>query len=210
MKNYNIKFSSVYIFFLLSFVFGSCKHETHSNLEAPANLVYTPNSITSKRGFIINSNVPSIVGSNPIKYSLSVIPDAAGAISIEPSTGVISSNPMLTIGEYKVTVLAENSMASTTFASAFTINITDNPDLITFENNIKPLIQTHCSPCHVAGGSKSLLENFANSSLQINSILNRVNRMEGEDGFMPKDETKLSDSDIALIKKWQTDGLLEN
>lgn len=81
-----------------------------------------------------------------------------------------------------------------------------------FENSVHATIVGYCSPCHIPekGGKKKAYDNYANVKADIDEIIRRVEMAPSEKGFMPFRKTeKLSDSTIAVFKKWKEDGLLE-
>ncbi len=82
---------------------------------------------------------------------------------------------------------------------------------ITYDKDIKPILLTNCTPCHLAGGANpNKWDQFAMASSKITSIIDRVQREPGTTGFMPRNGTmKLSADNIAKLKQWVTDGLLE-
>jgi uncharacterized repeat protein (TIGR01451 family) len=81
---------------------------------------------------------------------------------------------------------------------------------VTFNNDIKPLVTASCTPCHVTGGTQpKKWDVYATAKANISAMIDRVSRAQGAPGFMPNGGTKLSDADIALLKQWVTDGLLE-
>lgn len=81
----------------------------------------------------------------------------------------------------------------------------------TFTADIAPLMQAKCGPCHLPskGGNKDDFENYENAKNHSTEMLERVIKNPGDRGFMPKMKPKLSEEEIALIKKWIDDGLLE-
>ena len=84
------------------------------------------------------------------------------------------------------------------------------PDKITYERDIKPILATSCTPCHFPGGiSPYKWENYEAVKYKISIIIDRVNKEQGAKKFMPKDGTKLSPETIALLRKWVSDGTLE-
>jgi uncharacterized membrane protein len=86
------------------------------------------------------------------------------------------------------------------------------PPKMVFENSLQTLIVGNCSPCHIPekGGKKKAYDNYANVKSDIDEIIRRVELNPTEKGFMPfRKETKLSDSTIAVFKKWKEDGMLE-
>jgi hypothetical protein len=70
----------------------------------------------------------------------------------------------------------------------------------TYTSGVSTVIMNNCSPCH-----------FANVKTDIDEIIRRIELEPTVKGFMPfKKTAKLSDSTIAVFKKWKEDGLLEN
>jgi len=80
----------------------------------------------------------------------------------------------------------------------------------TFMTDIQPLIQKNCSNCHVTGGTRPTnYTDYATAKAAITEILDRVQRPRGTVGAMPQGRDFISAADLALLKKWQTDGLKE-
>ena len=83
---------------------------------------------------------------------------------------------------------------------------------VTYQASIHPIILSSCSPCHVPskGGNKAAYDVYANAKKDIDGILHRIQLNPDERGFMPAKHPKLSDSTIAVFKKWKESGLAEN
>ena len=81
----------------------------------------------------------------------------------------------------------------------------------TYTVDILPLIQSKCTPCHLPskGGFKANFENYESAKKYGAEMLDRVMIAPGQRGFMPFKHEKLADTEIALIKKWIDQGLLE-
>jgi len=88
--------------------------------------------------------------------------------------------------------------------------VAGNPDKVSYTADIKPLLTNSCKPCHVTGGPNPKWDDYATAKSHITEILERVQKETTAAGFMPQGGTKLSSEKIALLKKWVTDGLLEN
>ncbi len=188
----------------------ACKHKTDEpQVTAPANLIYTPNSLSTPEGTAANSATPTVQGNTPITYTLSTNPDAGANISINGSTGVISVTSALSAGSYSVSVSAKNSAGTTQFPNAYTVNVSSSTK-VTFDADIDPIIKASCSPCHVSGGNNTDYTVFSSSRTNVDFIINRIKRNQGTPGFMPQGGSKLSAANIAKIEQWKTDGLLEN
>lgn len=82
--------------------------------------------------------------------------------------------------------------------------------IITFDKDIKPLLAISCTPCHQPGGGRAnTWDTYIKTKTFITGIIERVEKEPNNNGFMPKDGKKMADPDIALLKKWIDDGLLE-
>jgi uncharacterized membrane protein len=82
----------------------------------------------------------------------------------------------------------------------------------TYASEVSTVILNNCVPCHIPakGGFKKAYDNFENVKTDIDEIIRRIQLEPGTKGFMPFKKTmKLSDSTIAVFKKWRDDGLLE-
>lgn len=93
---------------------------------------------------------------------------------------------------------------------AINVMVTVNLAKTTYLADIKPILTVSCAPCHLAGGTHpGKWDQYDPTKNKINSIIDRVKRNPGEQGFMPLNGTKLSDKKIAILEKWLADGLLE-
>jgi uncharacterized membrane protein len=82
----------------------------------------------------------------------------------------------------------------------------------TYTSTITTVIMANCVPCHIPskGGNKRPYDTYGNVRSDIDEILRRIQLNPGERGFMPMKKTsRLSDSTIAVFKKWKDDGLVE-
>lgn len=86
---------------------------------------------------------------------------------------------------------------------------------VTFEADVNPILKANCAPCHVANSGanfearKKIVDNYTVSKEIATFIADRVQRDPSAAGFMPRGRAKLADTDIAKIKQWIADGLLE-
>jgi hypothetical protein len=81
------------------------------------------------------------------------------------------------------------------------------PTKVKYTETIKPIMSVKCNSCHNSGNI-----NYSTYQLtkdNINKLLNRIQRENGDNQLMPQGGPKLSQSDINLFLKWQADGLLE-
>ena len=73
-------------------------------------------------------------------------------------------------------------------------------------------MQMKCTPCHLPskGGFKTNFETYASAAKYGADMILRIERNPGEKGFMPfKSTTKLTAEEIAVFKKWVSDGMTE-
>jgi hypothetical protein len=81
----------------------------------------------------------------------------------------------------------------------------------TYAVDIMPLVQAKCTPCHLPskGGNKTNFENYESAKKYAADMLARVQLNTTDRGFMPFKHEKLPAEEIAVIKKWVDQGLLE-
>ena len=81
---------------------------------------------------------------------------------------------------------------------------------ITYVNDVKPIIDANCVTCHAPGGSASyqILTNYNEVKMQIDEIINRIEKPIGDPLKMPQGSA-LPKQQIEIIKKWKADGLLQ-
>lgn len=83
---------------------------------------------------------------------------------------------------------------------------------VTYEKQIKPLMDFHCTPCHYPErGKAKMLNDFTSVSRNIDDILSRIQLPKDDPKFMPYKMKKepLSDSLITLFKTWKKEGTPE-
>jgi|GEM_PF-1074003 len=212
MKKYFTNFSA---FLMLSslLVLSACNSSKvdEPSLDLPTNLTYTPNSITAVAGTAVSSSKPMVSGTTPVTFTLSTSPNAGTALVIDPNTGIVTSTAATAEGTYTISVSANNIAGNVNFSNALTVIITSSGgNKITYDTDIKPIINNNCMPCHVNGGGNTNYTVYTAAKNNINAIIDRVNRTQGSGGFMPKVGSKLSSVELSALAQWKTDGLLEN
>lgn len=90
----------------------------------------------------------------------------------------------------------------------------DTSGTVTFQD-VKFVFETICTQCHSnppQNGAPMPLVTYLNvkSAVETRGLLDRISRMEGEDGLMPLGGPRLPQATIDLIVQWNEDGLLEN
>lgn len=86
-------------------------------------------------------------------------------------------------------------------------------NVVTYNENIKPIIDNNCVSCHAANpvnGAGISLNNYTNvkNALENAGLINRISASAGSPQIMPP-SGRMPQQTIDLILKWQTDGLLE-
>lgn len=96
-------------------------------LTAPTNLTYTPSSSTIVKGTIGNSATPLINnGGSTVTFSLSgTIPSG---VSISSTTGVISWDNTVAVGNYNILVIATNNLGNT--STNYTLTVSNTPTVV--------------------------------------------------------------------------------
>jgi hypothetical protein len=88
---------------------------------------------------------------------------------------------------------------------------TAKPQVITYTNNIQPIILSNCTPCHFPdkGGRAKSLNSYSAAKDNSDEIIRRVSLQPAEKGFMPFKHPRLSDSTINVFRQWKEGGLVE-
>ncbi len=89
-----------------------------------------------------------------------------------------------------------------------------NPDPITYTNDVKAIIDNNCLNCHSdppTNGAPIALVTFSQvkNAAENGSLINRVQAQEGASGAMPIGGPRLPQTLVDLIVQWQTDGFTE-
>lgn len=187
----------------------ACVHEIAYPDERVTNFSYASSILDINEGSSSSSSSPIFESKTPVSFELYTEPDALGMINID-ALGVIHIDSNAMPNRYLISVKVNNASGSTIFKEAMTININRvGPVIITFDTDIKPLIQQKCSTCHTSGNGLIYTDYNTSKSL-VDEILRRIQLTSSDGDFMPKNRIPLSNTQINLIKQWKTDGLLEN
>ncbi len=82
--------------------------------------------------------------------------------------------------------------------------------MISYQDDIAPLLGQSCSPCHFPDGGKvKFLDTHGAVSKSIDDIIQRVELPVEADGFMPFKSKKdpLTADQIQLLKDWRSSGM---
>ncbi|NJM80871.1 MAG: hypothetical protein HC854_16935 [Flavobacterium sp.] len=87
-------------------------------------------------------------------------------------------------------------------------------ETITYTNFVKTVINNNCISCHGATPSNGAPMSLNTYTTVKNSVLNtglldRISRSQGDSELMPLGGSRLPQTTIDAVTKWQTDGLLE-
>lgn len=87
------------------------------------------------------------------------------------------------------------------------------PTTLTYNKDVKSIIDANCISCHASGRSAAFrpLTTFAQVKAAVESagLLSRIQLQSGQQGLMPQGG-RMSQANIDVIVKWNTDGLKEN
>lgn len=93
------------------------------------------------------------------------------------------------------------------------IDVSPIPDLVTYVDDVKTIIDSNCISCHsnppINGATIPLVTyTQVKSAVQNNNLIGRINGSPGP--LMPQGGPKLPQNIIDIIMQWQVDGLLED
>ena len=92
-------------------------------------------------------------------------------------------------------------------------NPTNPTTAISYSKDVKSIIDGNCISCHSSGRSAAFrpLTTFAQVKAAVENagLLNRIQLQSGQQGIMPQGG-RMSQANIDLIVKWNTEGLKEN
>lgn len=200
MKNFKLKIG----FFALVLLVVSCSDD-----EVPA-----PVATATPASQIINSGETTSIAlsSNIDGTNFSWTVEQTGVSGAAAGSGASIAQTLTVTGTAEGTATyVITPTANGVSGNPITVKVTVNLLKTTYLADVKPILTTSCTPCHMAGGSHpSKFDDYATTKSKISSILDRVKRDPGAAGFMPRNGSKLSDDKIAILEKWMADGLLEN
>ncbi len=201
MKN---RFLSILLVLSLAFVMNACDDDEPMKPVATA----TPASQVINSGTATSVALTSDISGTT--FSWTVVQNGVTGATDGSGSNIAQTLTVtgLTTGTATYTVIPTSNGVT---GSATIIIITVNVLKTTYNADVKSILVNSCTPCHLAGGANpNKWDQYAQAKAKINVILDRVQRDTGATGFMPKSGSKLSAENIAILKKWLDDGLLEN
>lgn len=114
---------------------------------------------------------------------------------------------------FAVVFLAATTLGCTNDSTSDLIN--DEPiDVVTYNENVKTIINNNCLVCHGAtptNGAPMSLTTYENvkSAVQTRGLIDRISRPQGAAGMMPNGGTRLPQNQIDIIVQWNAQGLQE-
>ena len=92
-----------------------------------------------------------------------------------------------------------------------TANAATNPSAVSYAVNVKSIVASNCSPCHIPaqGGNKKALDTYDGLKTNIDDAIRRISLNPTDMGFMPFKHAKLSDSTVAVFRQWRDAGMPE-
>lgn len=94
------------------------------------------------------------------------------------------------------------------------INQMQNPDPITYTDDVKAIIDNNCLNCHSdppTNGAPIPLVTFdqVKNSTENGTLISRIQSQAGQSGAMPLGAPRLPQSLIDIVVQWQADGFVE-
>jgi hypothetical protein len=109
------------------------------------------------------------------------------------------------------TSLVIASLALIVFACTRKTTPTSSIPLATYTENIKPIIENSCTPCHIPskGGKVKNLDSYDSTKKYIGDMITRVQLDPSNPKFMPFKQKKpaLTAAEIQTLKNWQLGGM---
>lgn len=126
-----------------------------------------------------------------------------GDSDVMPPSGRADENLIQTIKDWKTDGLLEGEETTTGGGNA--------DGNITYNTDIKSLLEQDCTACHGASNPSGGLNltTYTLAKTNINSIIARIDLQNGQTGIMPP-AGRMSEAKIQAYKDWLAQGLLEN
>ncbi|MBA3663583.1 MAG: cytochrome c [Bacteroidetes bacterium] len=86
----------------------------------------------------------------------------------------------------------------------------DTTGVISYSAQVAPLLNANCNNCHNTGGTAPNLSNYNGVLNSAQNTLYSSVAWDGNASNMPKGLSKMSDCDVAIIKKWVFAGAPNN
>jgi hypothetical protein len=225
MKSLSIK---TFIFLSIIFITINCKkdelpsptqsspNDIKENVQSSTGVNF-PNTVSGKSTSTLSGNNttdnPTITPSTSVGNNQD---NNTANDSLNTSTSGSNQSTFTTIGNNvsnpgnTTTTIGNNSNPNTTTGSNSSSG--NNPPTITVTSSVSyaldiaPILQNRgCNGCH--GYNLTSARADAGPSSAVNSILNRINRSQGSAGFMPRNGSKLPQSEIDKIQAWFDSGM---
>lgn len=165
-------------------------------------------------GVMVTDNLPAgytLVSATPSSGTWSGTSWSVGNLASGASATLTVIAKVNAVGSYVHEVSISGTQIDPTVANNSSSKTLVPVKLITYMADVKPIFVVSCTPCHLAGGANpNKWDQYAQAKAKITTILDRVQRTPGSAGFMPKVGSALTAEQIATLKKWVADGLLEN
>lgn len=88
----------------------------------------------------------------------------------------------------------------------------ENTEIVKYNQNIKPIMDSNCIGCHGNSNPNAGLSltnfNQVRQAVLNNGLIDRISRQSGDPQLMPTGG-RMPQQTIDLVVKWQTDGLME-
>ena len=177
-----------------------------ASLTKPVSLSYNPSTISLFSTTSKNSSSPSINNGGSAITNIRLLGKIPNGITINSATGVVSISNSVGIGTYVLSFEVSNALGSTTFSNKLTVQVIDISNAITFNNDILPLIEGKCQPCHTPNGDNRNYTVYSTAKARAASIVIRT-----ANGTMPRNGANggLSQAQKELFAQWVEDGTLE-
>lgn len=183
--------TSIILFFTI--LISNCKKE-----EVPVPSQVKPSKTSENINTSTGTNFPNVNTVSGSSSGSSTIPNSNTTTTSGNSQNTVNTTSGNNTNPTTSSGTNNNNPPPTTTPSA--------PISPSYAVDIAPILQNRgCNGCH--GYTFATASAEAGPATNVRRILNRINRTQGSTGFMPKNGTKLPQSEINKIQEWFDSGM---
>ena len=174
-------------------------------LPTPQSITYTESPLSVVTGVRYISEPPEIDDlAGSLRFSLPDSPEPW--LAIDETSGVLRISESAKPGAYKIPVTVSNDVGEVRIDSAVELTVRA---FVTFNDDIKPLVEYRCAPCHTFGTGTENLTVYETAAKKPDKILTRIQLPSTDRRAMPPGGPQLSELDRSLFVRWRDEGLMK-
>jgi hypothetical protein len=173
-------------------------------LPTPESITYTQSPLSVPTGVPFVSEPPEIDDlAGSLQFSIADSP--APWLAIDDASGVISISETATPGVYEIPILVSNDVGEVRIDRAVEIIVRA---FVTFNDDIKPLVEFRCAPCHTFGTGTENLTVYETAAKKPDKIVTRIELPSTDRLAMPPGGPQLTELNRSLFIRWRDEGLM--